>query len=142
MSAEDAGWLVAGGTLMAGVTALIKSLKASPDKQLETRVEEKRLELTADEQEAQQAERAVVALMELLRETRSMLREEREIRREWQQSAEALRDSNEALRNEVASLRAEVAKLSADVHITAALRKELEETRAILATYRAKEQQQ
>lgn len=149
MSDSDWGWLTAGAaggaSLVVAFTTLIKSLKADPNKQLDAESEKRRLELTADEQEAQQAERAVAALMDLLKETRSMLREERQIRREWQDSAEALHDSNEALRDEVASLRAEVAKLSAEVSHTAALRKELaetkkvlDETNQILDTYRAK----
>lgn len=141
MSDSETTWLVAGSGLLAGVVALIRALKPDPNKQLEVGVEKERLHLTADQQEAEQAERAVTALMDILKETRSMLREERESRREWQELAESLRDSNEALREEVADLRAEVAKLSAEVNLTAALRRELEETKQILATYRAKDKE-
>jgi chromosome segregation ATPase len=139
MSDSDAGWLATGGVIATAVIGLIRALKADPNKALETQVEERKLHLKEDEQEAEQAERAADALMALLRETRSMLREERELRREWQDSANALHQSNEALRGEIHALRTEVQALRVEVAGADVLRKELSEARQLLATYRAKE---
>lgn len=152
MSDSDAGWLAAGGVIgavLTGVATLTKAFRADPNKTLDVKVaertlsvEEKKLDIAADEQEAQQAERAADALLELLRETRSMLADERVARREWQDIARSLQDSNLALRNEVEGLRDEVHALRLEVADKATLRRELEETKQILATYRAQEKQQ
>jgi len=152
VSDSDAGWLAAGGVIgavLTGAATLTKAFRPDPNKTLEVKVaertlsvEEKKLTIAADEQEAQQAERAADALMDLLRETRSMLKEEREARREWQDIAKSLQDSNLALRTEVEGLRDEVHALRIEVADKVNLRRELEETKQILAIYRTKDKEQ
>lgn len=152
MSDSDWGWLSAGAaggaSLVLAFTSLIKSLKADPNKSLDTDLEQRRLDLAEDRQESEQAERAVEALMALLKETHEMLREERAGRKEWQEAAadwqhaaEALQRSNDELREEVACLRNEVHGLREQVADKTNLRREIEETRQILEIYRAKDKE-
>jgi predicted RNase H-like nuclease (RuvC/YqgF family) len=150
MSDSEAGWLAIGGTALAALAAIIRTLKADPNKQLsadterarhatDSALEHERLEAARDEQEAQQQERLLPTVM-------AWLREEQAERKKLSDIVDELREEVIPLRGEVKQLRADVKRLTAELHDKEALRaecqllrKELEDTRQLLATYRAKE---